>query len=104
MSETGTSIQERYLTHLNFPSRLMIGELFSSDVKGIAGSLTGTLNWSLAFVVTISYPTLSQSIGISACFLIFTALSVIGTIFSFFIVPETKGKSLKEIQDMLGEK
>lgn len=82
----------------------MIGELFSSDVKGIAGSLTGTLNWSLAFVVTIAYPALSHSIGISACFLIFTALSIIGTFFTFFLVPETKGKSLKEIQDMLADK
>lgn len=82
----------------------MIGELFSSDVKGIAGSLTGTLNWSLAFVVTVSYPSLSQSIGISACFLIFTVLSLIGTCFTFYFVPETKGKSLTEIQDMLGEK
>lgn len=83
---------------------LMVGELFSSDVKGIAGSLTGTLNWTLAFIVTISYLPLSQSIGVSACFLIFTGLSIVGTLFSYFIVPETKGKSLKEIQEMLGEK
>lgn len=82
----------------------MMGELFSSDVKGIAGSLTGTLNWTLAFVVTLSYPSLRESIGPSACFLIFTVLSIIGTLFSFYVVPETKGKSLKEIQQMLGEK
>lgn len=82
----------------------MVGELFSSDIKGIAGSSAGTLNWTLAFVVTISYPSLSLSLGVSACFLIFTALSVIGTLFSFFVVPETKGKSLNEIQIMLGEK
>lgn len=82
---------------------LMIGELFSSDVKGVAGSLAGTLNWSLAFIVTISYPPLSSAIGVSACFLIFTGISVCGTAFSYFIVPETKGKSLKEIQKMLGE-
>lgn len=80
----------------------MVGELFSSDVKGFAGSVAGTLNWSLAFIVTVSYPTLSQSIGVSACFLIFTFLSICGALFSFFIVPETKGKSLKEIQEMLG--
>lgn len=81
----------------------MVGELFSSDVKGVTGSIAGTLNWSLAFLVTVSYPTLSQSIGVSSCFLIFTVLSVCGALFSYFIVPETKGKSLKEIQEMLGE-
>lgn len=83
---------------------LMVGELFSSDIKGVAGSFAGTLNWALAFIVTISYLPLSSAIGTSACFLIFTGLSVIGTLFSYFVVPETKGKSLKEIQEMLGEK
>jgi Na+/melibiose symporter-like transporter len=82
----------------------MMGELFSSDVKGIAGSLTGTLNWVLAFVVTVSYPPLREAIGPSTCFIIFTVISVIGTLFSYFVVPETKGKSLSEIQEMLGEK
>ena len=81
----------------------MVGEIFSSDIKGLAGSLTGTLNWTLAFIVTITYPYLTKYIGVSACFFIFTILSVIGTLFSYFIVPETKGKSLKEIQEMLGE-
>lgn len=81
-----------------------MGELFSSDVKGIAGSLTGTLNWTLAFIVTVAYPPLRESIGPSACFIIFTVISVIGTLFSAFAVPETKGKSLAEIQKMLGEK
>lgn len=82
----------------------MMGELFSSDVKGIAGSLSGTLNWSLAFLVTVSYPPMRESLGAATCFFIFTALSVIGTLFSYFVVPETKGKSLSEIQEILGEK
>lgn len=81
----------------------MIGELFSSDIKGLAGSLSGTLNWGLAFIVTVSYPSLRDALGPSTCFIIFTALSVFGTYFSWKIVPETKGKSLKEIQVMLGE-
>lgn len=80
---------------------LMMGEIFSSDVKGLASALSGTLNWGLAFVVTVSYPSLRHTLGPSNCFLIFTMLSLIGTVFVYFIVPETKGKSLKEIQDML---
>lgn len=80
---------------------LMLGELFSSDVKGVAGSLSGTLNWTLAFLVTVSYPPIKELIGPAMCFVIFTVLSCIGTIFCFFLVPETKGKSLSEIQKML---
>jgi hypothetical protein len=59
-----------------------ICELFSSDVKGFTGSLAGTLNWGLAFFVTVSYPPLSKSIGISVCFLIFTRLRIASTFFS----------------------
>jgi hypothetical protein len=81
----------------------MMGELFSSDVKGVASSLTGTLNWTLAFLVTIAYPPLRTSIGPASCFILFTIISFCGTLFSAFIVPETKGKSLAEIQKMLGE-
>ena len=80
-----------------------MGEIFASDVKGMAGSLTGTLNWTLAFIVTVAYPPLRHSIGPCACFIIFTVISIIGTLFSAFVVPETKGKSIAEIQKMLGE-
>lgn len=82
---------------------LMVGEIFSSDVKGIASSLTGTLNWTLAFIVTMAYPFLSKYICVSTCFIIFTIVNVVGGFFTYFVVPETKGKSLKEIQDMLGD-
>ena len=70
-------------------------------IKGFAGSLAGTLNWSLAFAVTAVYPTIRELIGPSLCFLIFTILSTLGILFSIFIVPETKGKSLAEIQQNL---
>ncbi|XP_070506783.1 facilitated trehalose transporter Tret1-like [Chironomus tepperi] len=83
---------------------IMIGEIFTSDVKGFAGSMAGTLNWSLAFAVTAVYPTIRDLIGPSACFLIFTILSTLGILFSIFIVPETKGKSLAEIQQTLDGK
>lgn len=81
----------------------MIGELFSSDIKGPASSGCAFMNWFLAFVVTISYPPLKEAIYPSNCFFIFTAVSLVGVFFSLFIVPETKGKTLKEIQDLLGK-
>lgn len=80
-----------------------MGEIFSSDIKGIGGALSGALYWGLAFLVTVAYPPLRESLGTSACFIIFTVFSVIGTFFCWKFVPETKGKSLKEIQVMLGE-
>lgn len=81
---------------------LMVGELFAADIKGIAGSLSGSFNWLLAFIVTKTFSNLREAVGLGETFWIFSGLTVIGTIFVFFIVPETKGKTLQEIQVMLG--
>lgn len=104
---------------------LMVGELFASDIKGLAGSLTGTLNWFLgitinysnksscfiiffsftAFVITKTFTDLNSLLGAGQTFWLFSGLSILGTVFVFFVVPETKGKSLNDIQKMLaGEK
>lgn len=101
-----------------------MGELFASDVKAIAAPLTGTLNWFLgkissqkysqrrlaifllsAFVITKTFTNLKALLGDGETFWLFSGLSLLGTVFVFFVVPETKGKSLNEIQMMLaGEK
>lgn len=81
---------------------MMMGELFAADVKGLAGSLAGTFNWLLAFIVTKTFTNLVTAMGRAETFWLFSALSIVGTVFVFFVVPETKGKSLAEIQRMLG--
>lgn len=80
---------------------IIIGELFASDIKGLAAGLAMTLNWTLAFIITKAFPSLLEAIGSGPTFWIFTALSYLGTIFLVFCLPETKGKSLAEIQWLL---
>ena len=80
---------------------LLMAELFSDDIKGIAGSISGTLNWSAAFLVTNTYPAISEAIGIGPAFWIFSALTLLAVFFVLFLVPETKGKTFLEIQALL---
>lgn len=80
---------------------LMLGEVFGQDVKGLAGSLSGTLNWVLAFIVTKTYSNLAAAIHTGPTFWFYSVLTIIGAVFVIFVVPETKGKSLNEIQDQL---
>nr|NP_611234.1 uncharacterized protein Dmel_CG6484 [Drosophila melanogaster]AAF57829.1 uncharacterized protein Dmel_CG6484 [Drosophila melanogaster]AAL13664.1 GH21490p [Drosophila melanogaster]ACL90242.1 CG6484-PA [synthetic construct] len=80
---------------------LVMAELFSEDVKSVAGSIAGTSNWLSAFVVTLLFPILKSSIGPGPTFWIFTAIAVIAFFYSLFFVPETKGKTIIEIQDLL---
>lgn len=80
---------------------MMVGELFAPDIKGVASSMAGAFNWILAFVVTKTFGNIQDAIGKGETFFLFAGLSVVGIIFVFFAVPETKGKSLSEIQIML---
>lgn len=80
---------------------LMMGELFASDIKGVAGSIAGTTNWVLAFIVTKVFVNLKNALGAGETFWLFSGITFIGFAFVYFCVPETKGKSLNEIQSML---
>lgn len=84
---------------------MMMGELFSNDIKGVAGSAAGAFNWSLAFLVTSTFETMNTTIGNGQTFWVFSAFCLAGLFFVIIFVPETKGKSLAEIQRILaGEK
>lgn len=84
---------------------MMMGELFANDIKGVAGSAAGAFNWGLAFLITRTFPDMSKAIGQGETFWVFAGFCILGIVFTFFFVPETKGKSLADIQRMLdGEK
>lgn len=84
---------------------MMMGELFAPDIKGVAGSFVGTFNWLLAFFITKTFAFFNRSLGNGQTFWLFTAFCIAGIFFTVLVVPETKGKSLPEIQRMLnGEK
>ncbi|XP_060523360.1 facilitated trehalose transporter Tret1-like isoform X2 [Cylas formicarius] len=80
---------------------IFLGELFPSNVKSSASTLTASVCFSLSFLITICFPFLSASLGEAGSFWIFGGVLVIGHAFILTVVPETKGKSFKEIQDML---
>ncbi|XP_016929967.2 facilitated trehalose transporter Tret1 [Drosophila suzukii] len=83
---------------------VMMAELFAEDVKALAGSIAGTTNWLCAFIVTLLFPVLNLHIGAAACFGIFCGFAVAAFLFVLFLIPETRGKTLNEIQAKLGEK
>ncbi|XP_012525018.1 facilitated trehalose transporter Tret1 [Monomorium pharaonis] len=80
---------------------LMLGELFPTNVKGAAVSLTTLMSALLAFIVSKMYQVISDNWGVYASFGWFAISSYLGVIFIVLIVPETKGKSLLEIQEEL---
>lgn len=81
---------------------MMAGELCMIDIKAFVGSTAGTFNWLLSFTVTSTFNSLNQAIGAGQVFWMFAGIMLVGFVFIFFVVPETKGKSVDEIQLMLG--
>jgi len=60
-------------------------------------SIAAFVNWSANACIGFSYPLLDEAIG-GKTFFIFAGLLLIFSIYTFFFVPETKGKSIREIQ------
>ncbi|CAH0564582.1 unnamed protein product [Brassicogethes aeneus] len=79
----------------------MMGEMFPTNVKSVAMSITSTTTFVAAFLTTLFFPYLRDLIDMSGGIMFFGVAIGIGVIFIYFVVPETKGKSLAEIQDML---
>lgn len=85
-------------------SWVMIGELFATEIKGLASSISGSICWITAFLVTKTFTNVRDAIGLGETFWLFAIFTLCGTIFVWFIVPETKGKSFAEIQKTLAGK
>ncbi|TRY61652.1 hypothetical protein TCAL_12955, partial [Tigriopus californicus] len=79
---------------------LMMGELFGPEVKEKASTVSACFNWSLAFCVTQFYSPLAHEVGSASTFWGFATVLVVIMVFSIVVVPETKGRTLEEIQDL----
>lgn len=77
---------------------LMMPEIFAPEVKGVAGSSACLFNWLMAFVVTKFYSDMQNAVQPYGAFWIFSLFCAVGILFVYFLVPETKGKSLDQIQ------
>lgn len=78
-----------------------MGEIFAAKMSGIASSLAASLAWILAFTVTNQFPGLVKCLGNGTTFIVFGLVCVVATVFVICFVPETKGRSVDEVQQIL---
>lgn len=76
----------------------LIGELLPVSIRGIGGSLMVSLAYIMMFAVIKSYPYILKSMSIEGIFFSFSFISLIGTAFVYFFLPETLGKSFSDIE------
>ncbi|XP_011346573.1 facilitated trehalose transporter Tret1-2 homolog isoform X2 [Ooceraea biroi] len=82
----------------------MVGEVFPSKVKDILSGLTAALGYLFSAVTIKLYPDMSLLMGMHGMFLFFAIMSIVGVVFVLLFLPETKGKTLREIEDMFRKK
>ena len=80
---------------------VLFSELFPNRVRGLAISFSGLVNSTVAFLVTFIFPWQLETIGNSGTFLIYGLFAVVGLFFVMRILPETKGRSLEELETIL---
>ncbi|XP_023022314.2 facilitated trehalose transporter Tret1 [Leptinotarsa decemlineata] len=79
----------------------ILSELFPSDLRSTATSLASTILSIFLFIIVTLYPILSESLGVHCCLGIFSVGCFLSFTFMFLLLPETKGKSFSEIQEIL---
>jgi len=77
---------------------VMISEIFPNKIRSEAMSVAIVALWVANFVVTLVFPVILNRMGGGFAFLIFDAMSVLLLLFVIFMLPETKGKSLEELE------
>jgi SP family arabinose:H+ symporter-like MFS transporter len=80
---------------------VFISEIFPNQVRAKGQTLGSFTHWIMAALITFSFPYFAEKMGGGYTFLFFTVMMVFQLIFVWKIMPETKGKSLEQIEHTL---
>uniref|UniRef100_A0A7N8X1P5 Solute carrier family 2, facilitated glucose transporter member 10 n=1 Tax=Mastacembelus armatus TaxID=205130 RepID=A0A7N8X1P5_9TELE len=80
---------------------LLLSEIFPATVRGRAFAFTNCFNWAANLLVTFTFLNVVGMVGLSGMFFLYGMTAVVAGIFFYFMLPETKGKTLEEIDKEL---
>lgn len=80
---------------------VVLAEIFPNRIRGAAMALSTFFLWAASFLLTYTFPLLNEFLGASGTFWIYGGVCVAGFFFIRSQLPETKGKSLEEIEKEL---
>ncbi|MFV0566451.1 MAG: sugar porter family MFS transporter [Flavobacteriaceae bacterium] len=78
---------------------VVLSEIFPNRIRGAAMSVATIALWLASFTLTYTFPLLNNAFGASGTFWLYGIISVAGFVFIYKTLPETKGKSLEQIEE-----
>lgn len=80
---------------------VLLSEIFPNKVRGVAMAVCTAALWIASFLLTYTFPFLNSGLGTGGTFMLYAAICFFGFIFVLRRIPETKGKSLENIEKEL---
>ena len=77
---------------------VLFSELFPNRIRGLAISFVGLINSAVSFTVQLVFPWELETLGNATTFLLYGVFAVAGLIFIIKKLPETKNKSLEQLE------
>jgi len=77
---------------------VVLSEIFPNRIRGAAMSVSVFSLWSACFILTFTFPMLRDGLGTARTFWLYSAICVVGFFFVLRRLPETKGKTLEQIE------
>lgn len=81
---------------------VLLAEILPNRLRGIGIACIGAVNSFVSFTVQLVFPWELANLGTAMTFLIYGVLAILGFVLILKMLPETKGKSLEEIEDVFG--
>jgi MFS transporter, SP family, arabinose:H+ symporter len=80
---------------------VILSEIFPNRIRGEAMSVANLSLWTANFVLLLTFPVIQDQFGLAAPFAVYAVICTIIVVFVWKFIPETKGKSLEEIEKQL---
>ena len=78
---------------------LLISEIYPLKVRGAAMNAVTVTNWTMNLIVAVTFLSLVSLLGHALTFWLYGVIAIVAWIFFYKLVPETKGKSLEQIEE-----
>ena len=83
---------------------VLLAEIFPNKYRSLAMALCTAALWVASFLLTYTFPFLNSGLGTGGTFMLYAVICVLGYIFTLKKIPETKGKSLEQLERELTKK